>query len=120
MKKITEEFLKEQGFTDSGEKHGYNVIWRKPIIGSFGYLNFVMGNYPVTNPNVGVLGIYHPEEWVSSVPDDLIRKETWTEEESERAENHKIKMEESLVNFTWYLDDQKRFKRLIADIEFER
>jgi len=119
MKKITEEFLKDQGFTDSGKKHGYNTIWRKPYK-NFAFFNFVMGDYLDTNPNVGVLGMYYPEEWVSSVPDDLRRKETWTEEETERAANHTIKIEASSFNFAWYLDDQKRFKRLIADIEFKR
>lgn len=122
MNKITEDFLIKEGFTDTGKTHGYNKIWRKPLRDSnnYGFFNFVMGDYQNTNPNIGVLGIYYPEEEVSSVPDDLVGKDTWTNEDMERAANYKIKVNAQLVNFAFYLDDQERFKRLIEDISFIR
>lgn len=117
--KINEEFLREQGFVDSGEKHGYNIIWRKPI-GEDSFFQFTMGNYPETNPNVGVLGIYYPERDVKAIPKDLVSKEQWSDEDEIRASNYTIKFEKQFFNFAFWLDDRDRFKRLIEDISFSR
>lgn len=119
MEKINKDFLIEQGFIDTGEKHGHNIIWRKPIDDNR-FFQFIMGDYPSTNPNVGILGIYSPEEEVFSTPKDLVGKDEWTLEDEIRAFNHTIKVEKSLINFAFWLDDQERFKRLIDDITFKR
>ena len=115
---ITEKFLLEQGFVDSGEKHAFSIVWRKPY-GS-GFFNFVIGDYLKTNPNIGVLGIYYAEEEIPATPPDLIDKEEWTVEDSIRADNYTIKCDHTLTNIAWYLDDEERFKRLIDDISFKR
>ena len=118
--KITEDFLIQEGFVDTGETHGYNKIWTKPLRETGGFFNFEMGEYPETNPNVGVLGIYYPEEEIHTVPEDLVKKEVWSEEDDERACNYTMTSESHLMNFAFYLDDQARFKRLIEDITYQR
>lgn len=120
MKKINEDFLKEQGFVDSGRDILDRIIWRKPLYDNHGFFNFTIGEYDESNPNVGVLGIYYPEEEVNTIPKDLVNKEDWTEEEKIRAYNHTIKLPSSLQNFVFWLDDQDRFKRLIEDISYSR
>lgn len=119
---ITEEFVKSLGFYDSGERHAYSTIWRKPIDDHPNprFFSFVIGNYPETNPNIGVLGIYTPLESVPSVPDDLVSKPEWTEEDTKRAANHTIEIGGDLINFAFYLDDQERLVRLINDILYRR
>ena len=118
--KINEDFLREEGFVDSGRDILDRIIWRKPLHDDRGFFNFTIGEYDESNPNVGVLGIYYPEEEVNTIPKDLINKEDWTEEEKIRAYNHTIKVPSSLQNIVFWLDDQDRFKRLIEDISYSR
>lgn len=115
-RRITEDILKEIGFVDTGEEHGYNKIWRYKPEGYYHHFQFVMGDYPKGNGNVGVLGLYNPECEVSSVPDDLVDKEEWTEEDQIRAENYTITEKESLLNIAWHLTSEVRLRVIIESL----
>lgn len=52
-------------------------------------IGFLLGDYPITNPNVGCISILQSEdEQFSAVPPDLYNKEIWTEEDEKRALNY--------------------------------
>jgi hypothetical protein len=118
--KITEDFLIEQGFVDTGKTHAFSKIWRKPYKDTGGFFNFIKGDYHETNSNCGVLGIYYPEEDIHTVPKDLVNKKVWTEEDDERARNYTIRIDSCLVNIAFYLDDTERFLRIISDLSYTR
>jgi hypothetical protein len=115
-RKITEEVLKEIGFTDSGERHGYNKVWRIQPDKYPHHIQFIMGDYPEDNPNVGVLGVFCPEEELHTVPDDLVNKEDWTEEDEKRADEHLTHFDSQLVNIAWHVTSENRLKAIIENL----
>lgn len=89
---ITEEWLLKFGFEESecinykGKKEFIispkNYVWE---------LGFVIGNYPISNPNIGCLSLLQSkDEQISAIPKHLVKKNNWTEEDKIEADNHTI------------------------------
>jgi hypothetical protein len=78
-----------------------------------------MGNYPESNPNSGVLGIYHGEEEVPTISEDLLYKEDWAEEDYIRAENYTEKWPSFTNNIAFHVVSENRLRRMIQDLIFK-
>lgn len=118
-RRITREVLLENGFEDTGETHGYSPIFRKKVEGYAWQFQFILGDYPDSNPNSGVLGLYHPKEMIKGVPEDLYQKENWTAEDIKRAENHEVEWPESLTNIAFHVVEEDRLLRIIDDLTYK-
>lgn len=87
---LTEERLLKMGFE---KKQCITLDWKHEyVIKIDGYaweLGFLIGDYPITNPNIGCLSILQSEdEEFNSVPADLVHKEVWTKEDEVKASSH--------------------------------
>lgn len=83
-------------------------------------LQIKFGDYPDDNPNCGIAGIYTPAFEASGVPEDLYDKEEWSEEDHQRAINHKIQFPEHYQPIAWYFISLERLEALILGLTGKR
>jgi len=89
---ITEEWLLKFGFEES---ECINYKGKKEfIISPKDYaweLGFVIGNYPISNPNIGCLSLLQSkDEQISAIPKHLVKKNNWTEQDKIEADNYTV------------------------------
>jgi hypothetical protein len=121
--KLTPEILLANGFIELEEKDITDCsIYRLSDIqgpwGSYGFdLEVVLGNYPESNPNSGILSIHLPSYTTALIPEDLWnKKEDWTEEDQERYENNLQTFEASRQPVAWHVTTLERLKDLVKSL----
>lgn len=126
MTHLTKPRLLELGFSLSEEKDYIerDIFEIKTVSREYPFtLRIVLGDYPITNPNCGIVSVHDPAHDVSAVPDDLIHKDEWTEEDQERAMNYTIHMEAWTQPIAWYVHTEERLlsicKALFGDTEYD-
>lgn len=111
-------FIEVEDEKDSLDRPIYRIKAKKYPF----HLQLVMGNYPNTNPNCGVVSIHSPVSTAGAVPDDLYDKDEWTEEDVKRAENYTIELEAWTQPIAWYVHTEERLlaiiKALIGEKDF--
>ncbi len=75
------------------------------------------------NQNYGMVCLYMPETEASGIPLDLVKKRgTWTEEDEERAKNHKIQIPEMRQPIAYGVTTIGRLKQIckaVAELDLE-
>jgi len=125
MTHLTKPRLLELGFKLSEEKDYIerDIFEIKTASRKYPFtLRVVLGNYPITNPNCGIVSIHDPAHEVGAVPEDLYDKDEWTEEDPERARNYTIHVEAMTQPIAWYVHTEERLraicKALFGDDEY--
>ena len=119
---LTEDILKKLGFKRV-ERKGYGASTRifrieppkREDISNYPYfIEFLLKEHlPAENSNCGILGVYSPEQEAYMIPGDLRKKkDPWTEEDHERARNHKEMVEEYCSYVAWGVKTVGRLKEL--------
>ncbi len=72
--------------------------------------------YGESNPNSGIVSIHMREETISTIPDDLIHKEEWTEEDQKRADEHVIVSESATQPIAWHVTTFERLRTIIEPL----
>lgn len=120
--KLTPKILLDNGFVELEEKDiTDNSIYRLSDIqgpwGSYGFdLEVVLGPYPESNPNSGILSIYMPEYTTSQIPEDLWDKKDWTEEDQTRVDNNLVQFESHRQPIAWHVTTLERLKDLVNSL----
>lgn len=101
--KLTEETLEALGFKNCGkDKWGNKNVYRiQPIYYAF-QIQVILGDYPASNPNCGVLGIYTPEEEVKLY--------------TTKGKLKKIKLKEEYQPIAWYVNTPERLQSIIISL----
>jgi hypothetical protein len=94
--------LKKLGFKKCGKDELGRIIWRIQPPYYVAQLQLVLGNYPASNPNCGVLSIHHPEEEATTY--------------SKKGKKKKILFKEKTFPIAWYIDSYKRLHDLIISL----
>ena len=122
---ITGDILKQLGFAEviinkpeDAYRHG-NVVYRitPPRHEAYGFYAYELQmelrkDLPGTNPNSGIFSIYSPKAFAHAVPDDLLEKEKWSDDDRKRAHGYKIELEEFTTPIVWYITKVGRLKDL--------
>lgn len=121
--KLTPEILLANGFVELEEKDITDCpIYRLSDIqgpwGSYGFdLEVVLGNYPESNPNSGILSIYMRPYTVPMIPEDLWNKqEDWTDEDQRRTDENLVTFEETRQPVAWHVTTLERLKDLVKSL----
>jgi hypothetical protein len=125
MTHLTKPRLLELGFKLSEEKDMLerDIFEIRTLSKEYPFtLRIVLGDYPITNPNCGIVSIHDPAHDVGAVPEDLYHKDEWTEEDEERAMNYTIHMEAWTQPIAWYVHTEERLlsicKALFGEKEY--
>jgi hypothetical protein len=123
MTHIKPERLRELGFIEvEDEKDSLDrPIYRIKPPREYPFdIQLVMGDYPNTNPNCGVVSIHSAASVASAVPEDLYDKDEWTEEDVKRAENYTIDLEAWTQPIAWYVHTEERLLSIIKSLIGEK
>lgn len=119
---LTNNMLEVFGFQYCGQTITDNSIYRISDEDYPFYIQVVLGDYPRTNPNCGMVYIYRPQEEVYSIPQDLLDKEEWSYEDRVRAENHTVtvdKLEQPIAYYVYNLERLKQVYKALTTKELE-
>lgn len=113
---LTEKTLIKLGFEHTDKDRLDRNVYRLKVPNYYFQIQVVLGDYPASNPNCGIVSIYSPEEMVSAIPKDLYKKEKWTIKDKKRAKNYKIKFPELIQPIAWYVNTNKRLRAIISSL----
>lgn len=129
---LTPEILLSHGFVELERKDVldrpiYSLQNIKSKYGEYGFDIWVVLNpkYTNSNPNCGILSLHSPAYEYQVIPEDLLTKEEWTEEDMERAKNSVEIAEETTQPIAWHLTTYERLKTIVKsltlmDLEYGR
>lgn len=72
--------------------------------------------YPDSNPNSGIVFIYSKSETLAVVPEDLVSKEIWTEEDEVRYEENLTVFEALTQPIAWHVTTLDRLQSIIESL----
>lgn len=120
---LTPSILKTHGFVELEEKDmlGRPIYRLSKINSKYGDYPFeiqivLSPQYPDSNPNCGVVSIFMKEETVATVPEDLISKEDWTEEDEKRYEENLTVFEATTQPVAWHVTTYERLKTIVESL----
>jgi hypothetical protein len=116
--RISKEILLELGFAEVNEEKlgNENTFGRKFDNYYWEIYVKIRTDLPKENANCGTICIYEPDGEYSDIPEDLLEKENWDEEEQKRADNFTRKINQSLTAIVWHVDTVLRLKEAIKGI----
>lgn len=112
--KLSGEVLVQLGFVPSGENFARRPRYHKAPQGYPFHIEVVLGPYPDTNPNSGIVSVYSPAGVAYGIPDDLVSKESWTPEDEIRAENHTVPFDEMWQPVAWHVTRVGRLRAIYS------
>jgi hypothetical protein len=116
---LTPEILLSHGFVELEEKDVLDrPIYRLTTIKEYPFnVEVVLSpEYPQSNPNCGVVSIQMDVYSYVCVPDDLVSKEIWTEEDQERADNNTDIMPELRQPIAWHVTTYERLRTIVLSL----
>jgi hypothetical protein len=120
---LTPEILLSHGFVELEEKDVigrpiYSLSTPKTPYGTYPFDIQVVINpqYGESNANSGIVSIFMKEETLSTIPDDLIYKEEWTDEDMKRADEHTTVFEATTQPIAWHVTTYERLKTIIEPL----
>jgi len=121
--KLTPEILKAHGFVELEKKNVegryiYSLISPKNQYGIYHFHIEVELNpdYPETNGNSGIVSIHMPDGIMNTVPDDLLDKDDWTEEDVKRADEHTEPYEGFTQPIAWHVTTFERLQAIVTSL----
>lgn len=120
---LTPKILLNHGFVELVDK----TVTERPIYrlsnivskhGDYGFDIEVVLNpqYTNSNPNCGIVSLYMPSYTYQVIPEDLIDKEEWTEEDQERADNSVEVEPEHRQPIAWHVTSFERLKNIVKSL----
>ena len=111
---LTERHLLGLGFKEVKIKDDHRPGYRIKLPYYPFEIQVTLGNYPISNPNCGIVAIYSPEQEASGIPKYLYKKKVWNARDHKKADNYRIKMPEWTQNVAWYVHTPERLMQIIV------
>lgn len=123
MTRLTPEILKTHGFIELEEKdntgrpiYSLNNIKSKYDLYAFNIQVVLNPQYPDSNPNSGIVSLFMPELTYSVIPEDLLHKDEFTEEDEKRVDEN-IQIEPACVQpIAWHVTTYERLKKIVESL----
>lgn len=121
--KIQPDHLKAFGFVEIEKKDivGRPIYQLDNIETEYGTYPFALQivinpQYPDSNANSGIVSIFMKEYTAATIPEDLIDKAKWTEEDEKRADEHVVVFEAVTQPIAWHVTTMERLKLIIEGL----
>lgn len=119
--RLTREMILGCGFKEVQFHTHPRIMYERKPNNSYPFnLRITIGDYPTTNPNVGVFYIHTPKHNVSFIPKHLLKKEIWTDEDHDEADKCEKTVGEELQAIAWFVHTFGRFRDLYESISGEK
>lgn len=120
---LTPEILLTHGFIEAIDDRAGKTVYRLCDIKSKDYNSYgfdiqieLNPRYANSNPNCGIVSIYSPAFTSVVIPEDLISKEEWTEEDEKRADENLVPFEEYTQSIAWHVTTYERLRDIVKSL----
>ncbi len=120
---LTPAILLTHGFVELEEKDLLDrPIYRlSNIVSQYGNYEFnieivLNPQYKQSNPNCGIVCLHFEETTYSCIPEDLVSKEEWTDEDRTRVDNHFEVIPESRQPIAWHVTTYERLRDIVKSL----